>query len=600
MSKLELGNDMPAANKEAWLEAVDAALRGKSVDHLVSTDLAGFTRQPLYTQDTAPSHHSRQNASGLPGFAPFTRGARVVNNRFLPWHIAQRLTPGRKGSDNAAAITDLTGGVTALLVDFSDQLLGVDALDALLDGVMLDIAPLSIQPGPHGLAAAETILALRETRGLDPQVPGYLNLDPLSASLRYASAQDIDLARLVEITQGHDALCWMTASGATWHDMGASLVQELAWVLSSVTQYLRQFEAIGIDPAVALPKITITLATDGDFFASLSKIRAARLLFANLAAGLGVEAIPQIHVETSRRALSDVDPWVNILRATVSGMAAGIAGVDMMTIAACTATSDNDNELTRRIARNTQIILQEESHIGQVADAAGGSWYVESLTDQLSQQAWAIFQQIEAAGGLAASLEKGDIAAAVNQQRADFDRAIDNRSLPLVGVSEFPNLDEAALPMKASGPAEDEAQTGLGAYRFGARYEGLRRTAQKSKPKVFLACLGDMASYTPRLNFAANLYAVGGLHAVSGSGGFETDEIVAEFAKSTAKIAVICGSDEDYETHADALAKALREAGTVHLALAGKPRENDDMDDYCYAGGPAYALLAAIHQKLGL
>ena len=600
MSKLELGNDMPAANKEAWLEAVDAALRGKSVNHLVSTDLAGFTRQPLYTQDTAPSHHSRQNASGLPGFAPFTRGARVVNNRFLPWHIAQRLTPGRKGSDNAAAITDLTGGVTALLVDFSDQLLGVDALDALLDGVMLDIAPLSIQPGPHGLAAAETILALRETRGLDPQVPGYLNLDPLSASLRYASAQDIDLARLVEITQGHDALCWMTASGATWHDMGASLVQELAWVLSSVTQYLRQFEAIGIDPAVALPKITITLATDGDFFASLSKIRAARLLFANLAAGLGVEAIPQIHVETSRRALSDVDPWVNILRATVSGMAAGIAGVDMMTIAACTATSDNDNELTRRIARNTQIILQEESHIGQVADAAGGSWYVESLTDQLSQQAWAIFQQIEAAGGLAASLEKGDIAAAVNQQRADFDRAIDNRSLPLVGVSEFPNLDEAALPMKASGPAEDEAQTGLGAYRFGARYEGLRRAAQKSKPKVFLACLGDMASYTPRLNFAANLYAVGGLHAVSGSGGFETGEIVAEFAKSTAKIAVICGSDEDYETHADALAKALREAGTVHLALAGKPRENDDMDDYCYAGGPAYALLAAIHQKLGL
>ena len=600
MSKLELGNDMPAANKEAWLEAVDAALRGKSVDHLVSTDLAGFTRQPLYTQDTAPSHHSRQNASGLPGFAPFTRGARVVNNRFLPWHIAQRLTPGRKGSDNAAAITDLTGGVTALLVDFSDQLLGVDALDALLDGVMLDIAPLSIQPGPHGLAAAETILALRETRGLDPQVPGYLNLDPLSASLRYASAQDIDLARLVEITQGHDALCWMTASGATWHDMGASLVQELAWVISSVTQYLRQFEAIGIDPAVALPKITITLATDGDFFASLSKIRAARLLFANLAAGLGVEAIPQIHVETSRRALSDVDPWVNILRATVSGMAAGIAGVDMMTIAACTATSDNDNELTRRIARNTQIILQEESHIGQVADAAGGSWYVESLTDQLSQQAWAIFQQIEAAGGLAASLEKGDIAAAVNQQRADFDRAIDNRSLPLVGVSEFPNLDEAALPMKASGPAEDEAQTGLGAYRFGARYEGLRRAAQKSKPKVFLACLGDMASYTPRLNFAANLYAVGGLHAVSGSGGFETGEIVAEFAKSTAKIAVICGSDEDYETHADALAKALRKAGTVHLALAGKPRENDDMDDYCYAGGPAYALLAAIHQKLGL
>lgn len=603
MSKLELGNDMPAANKEAWLEAVDAALRGKSIDHLVSTDLGGFTRQPLYTQDTLPATHASPDASGLPGFAPFTRGARPVNNRFLPWHIAQRLTPGRKGSDNAAALTDLTGGVTALLLDFSHQLLGVDALHSLLDGVMLDIAPLSIQPGAHGLAAAQTIIALREKRDIEPQVPGYLNLDPLSASLRYSGAQDIDLAQLVDITKGHDALCWMTASGATWHDMGASLVQELAWVLASLTQYLRQFEAIGVEPAQALPKITITLATDGDFFASLAKIRAARLLFANLAQALGVQAAPQIHVETSRRALSDVDPWVNILRATVSGMAAGIAGVDMMTLAACTATSDHDNELTRRIARNTQVILQEESHIGQVADAAGGSWYVESLTDQLAQQAWATFQQIEAAGGLAASLEKGDIAAAVQQQRADFDRAIDDRSLPLVGVSEFPNLEEAALPMQSPHAPTDDAQNSsgnLGSYRFGTRYEDLRRAAQKSKPKVFMACLGDMASFTPRLNFAANLYAVGGLHAVAGSGGYEASAIVAEFAKSTAKIAVICGTDEDYDAHASELAQALRKAGTVHLALAGKPRENDDVDDYCYAGGPAYGLLNTVHHKLGL
>jgi methylmalonyl-CoA mutase len=591
MSTLELGTNMPAANREAWLEAVDAALRGKSLDSLISTDLGGFTRQPLYTQDAM----AQANAAGLPGFAPYTRGARAVNDKFLPWQIAQRLTPGRKGSDQKALMTDLNGGVSAIMLDFSQQLPTLAQLDALLNDVMLDIAPLSANLAAHGMQAAELIVSLREKRGLASEITGFLNLDPLSAHVRYGTARDIDMSRLVSIGQSHDGLRLMTASGATWHDLGASVVQELAWVAASITEYLRQFDAAGLTPEAALPKITINLATDGDFFASLAKIRAARLMFANIAANLGCETAPQIHVETSLRAMSDVDPWVNILRATVSGMAAGIAGVDMMTIAACTATSASDNELTRRIARNTQIILQEESHIGQVADAAGGSWYVESLTQDLAEQAWAVFQRLEADGGLAQALAKGEINQAIVAQRAAYDRAIDNRSLPLVGVSEFPNLDEAPLAA-----AVDASDGSLDGFRLAARYEALRRAAQASKPKAFMACIGSMASFTPRLNFAANLYAVGGVHAVAGAGGTDVEAIASEFSQSTAKIAVICGSDDDYETLAQPLAAALRKAGVLHLALAGKPRAIDEVEDYCFAGGPAYELLRNIHTKLGL
>ncbi len=590
MSTLELGNNMPAASQEAWLEAVDAALRGKSADSLVSTDLGGFTRQPLYTQNEA----ANTNSASLPGFAPYTRGARAVNDKFLPWHIAQRLTPGRKGSDQKAVMTDLNGGVSAIMLDFSQQLPTLAQLDSLLDGVMLDIAPLTANLAAHGMQAAELIVSLREKRNLSPDTIGFLNLDPLSAHIRYGATRDIDMARLVAIGQAHDGLRLMTASGATWHDLGASVVQELAWVAASITEYLRQFDAAGLAPAQALPKITISLATDGDFFASLAKIRAARLIFANIAANLACTTAPQIHVETSLRALSDVDPWVNILRATVSGMAAGIAGVDMMTIAPCTATSASDNELTRRIARNTNIILQEESHIGQVADAAGGSWYVESLTQDLAEQAWALFQRLESEGGLQQALEKGEINQAIIDQRAAFNKAIDNRDLPLVGVSEFPNLDEAPLP------AADKTDGAHEGFRLAARYEDLRRAAQASKPKVFMACIGTMASYTPRLNFAANLYAVGGLHAVAGTGGTDVDAIADAFSKSTAKIAVICGTDDDYETLAQPLAAALRKAGVIHLALAGKPRAIDEIEDYCFAGGPAYDLLRNIHTKLGL
>ena len=225
MSTLELGTNMPAASHEAWLDAVDAALRGKSLDSLVSTDLGGFTRQPLYTQEAMAD----DNVSGLPGFVPYTRGARAVNDKFLPWQIAQRLTPGRKGSDQKAVMTDLNGGVSAIMLDFSQQLPTLAQLDKLLNEVMLDIAPLSVNLAAHGMQAAELIISLREHRNLASDVVGFLNLDPLSAHVRYGAAIDLDMSRLIAISQAHQGLRLMTASGATWHDLGASVVQELAW-----------------------------------------------------------------------------------------------------------------------------------------------------------------------------------------------------------------------------------------------------------------------------------------------------------------------------------------------------------------------------------
>jgi methylmalonyl-CoA mutase len=351
---------------------------------------------------------------------------------------------------------------------------------------------------------------------------------------------------------------------------------------------LRALEATGMDAAEALSKITLTLAADVDFFATLAKIRAARVLFANIAAAVGApDTPPQIHAETSLRAFSDVDPWVNILRTTSAAMGAGIAGVDMLTVAPCTASSATDNALTRRIARNTQVILQEESHIGHVADAAGGSWYIENLTQQLAESAWAEFQKIEAAGGISSAGEM--IENALTEARAAFDADVDKRAMPLVGVSEFPNLDEAPLPAG-----------GDNGYRLSAAYEALRHAAQKAKSKVFLANIGEMASFTPRANFAANIYAAGGLHAVSGDGGTNAAVIAEAFKKSTAKIAVICASDDDYDAHAANVATALKAAGATHIALAGKPRDNDDIDGYCFAGCAALSFLKDIHKTLGL
>lgn len=592
MSDLQIGNAFDSASQADWLEAVEKALKGKSADTLVSNDLAGFSRQPLYNEANSST---AADESGLPGFAPFTRGAQAVNDKFLPWHIAQRAIIGRANADNAAILTDLAGGVSAITLDFTeapaDTPIDSAALETLLDGVMLDIAPLSLAPGKHGMAALQPVLALYDARGLAADTIGFLNADPLAAQTRYGESAAIDYAALANTATARPGLRLMTSSGAAYHAMGASVPQELGWALAGLTAYIRGLEAAGMDAATALSRITLTLAADVDFFATLAKIRAARLLFANIAEAIGAPDVrPQIHAETGLRAFSDVDPWVNILRATAAAMGAGIAGVDMMTVAPCTASSATDNTLTRRIARNTQIILQEESHIGKVSDAAGGSWYVEQLTRELAEAAWAEFQSIEAAGGLAAALEAGTIAAALKAQTEAYQTAVDKRAMPLVGVSEFPNIDEAPLDAAAN-------ETG---YRHAQGFEALRHAAQKAKPRVFMACIGEMADFTPRANFATNLYNAGGMSAILGDGGTDAAAIAEAFKTSNAKIAVICGSDEDYDAHADAVAAALRDAGVVHLALAGKARETDVIDDYCFAGCAALSYLQNIHAKLGL
>ena len=570
MTELKLGNEFGAPDESDWLQAVETALRGKSIDSLNSADMAGFDRQPLYTEANG---QTAADQAGLPGFAPFTRGAAALNNKFLPWHIAQRIIIGRKGADNASILTDLAGGVSALVLDFSEQSLDSNGLDDLLADVMLDIAPLSLASATADTARA--VLELLDKRSVG-DVPIFLNL----------SADDA--ASLADMAATRPSARLMTANGAAFHAQGAGVPQELGWMLAELTEGLRAFEAVGMDAKTALGKITLTVAADVDFFATLAKIRAVRVLFANIAEAVGApDTPPQVHAETSLRAFSDVDPWVNILRATSAAMGAGIAGVDMLTVAPCSATSASDNALTRRIARNTQVILQEESHIGHVADAAGGSWYIESLTRQLVESAWAEFQTIEAAGGLPASADI--INAALGEARATFDAAVDKRAMPLVGVSEFPNLDEAPL-----------ATGGNNGYRLSAAYERLRNAAQKAKPKVFLANIGEMASFTPRANFAANIYAAGGLHAISGDGGTDAHAISEAFKKSNAKIAVICASDKDYERHADAVAAALQTAGATHIALAGKPRDIDEIDGYCFAGCAALSFLQEIHQRLGL
>ncbi len=592
MAEISMGPGLPTHSEADWLSAVDKVLRGKSFDNLITSDIDGITRHPLYTD---ASHATNDATSGLPGIAPFIRGAQALSNKHLPWHIAQRVVVGRGAADNDHILTDLAGGVSALLLDCTEtNTIDASALDDLLDGVMLDIAPIALIPGSNETRAIDAFLDVLKRRY--PQtndIKAYLNHDPFATAL--ASQAPVEtgfIAPLCIHANAYPNVGLMTASGAAFHNQGAAPSDELGYMLAALAENLRLLERAGLAPPDALPRIPLTLSIDTDFFGTIAKIRSARNLFHILAKHVGGAKIaPVIHCETSQRAYSRLDPWVNILRATVSALAGGVAGADMICVSPCSATSESDNTLTRRIARNTQIILQEESHIAHVSDAAGGSWYVETLTQELSDKAWSLFQEIEAAGGLIEHMNSGAVHAQLDARCRTYENQVDTRTLPLVGVSEYPNLDEAPLA------APDVAQNG---YRYAEKFEALRDRAERVKPRVYLACLGDAAAFTPRANFAANIYATGGVHAISGSGGFDIDDIVRAFADSGAKIAVICGVDDDYDAHATQLSEALRAAGCVHIALAGQPRDIASIDDYCYAGGPAFAFVQHVLVKLGL
>ena len=594
-----LGPGFTPSTHDEWLVAVEQALKGADLESLKSEEPGGLKREPLYYQTT---DQADLDQTSLPGQAPFTRGTTATPDPYRPWHIAQRVQIGRKGSDNNSIINDLRGGVSALLIDLSNQAPDANTLAKLLDGVMLDIAPISLIPGANISASMETLDGVFKTQSIphESQV-GFLNADPIGTSIRADKPCDrSDLTKTITdvFNWGQDRpnMSLMTASSIAVHEAGASLELELAVILGSLVEMMRACESTNVDVQALIDKTTISLSANVDFFATIAKTRATRLLWSQLLEHCGLNPTPpKLHMETSESCFSNVDPWVNILRASISAMAAGIAGVDVLTVAPCTATSDGDNDLTRRIARNTQVIMQEESHIGKTIDPAGGSWFVEDATRKLAQQAWKAFQDIEAEGGLIIALQNGTIRCQIQSCNQTMQSRYAKRDSAMIGVTEFPNLDEAPLtprPTRGSGNYQET--------RPASAFEALRNSAEPTKPKVYLANIGSTSNFTARANFAANLYAIGGIHSVSGNGGEAVDAIISEFKKSGAKIACVCAAEKDYEIFAQPIVDALIDAGAIHVSLAGKAKDINGVEDYAFAGCDALAFAEKIHKTLGL
>lgn len=590
---LELAAEFPHASAAQWQELVRGVLArsGSSADQLTTTTYDGIQITPLYTAD------DQTGFTGLPGVAPFVRGARPEGNVSTGWDVRTRHTGSDAAELNRAILTDLENGVTSIWLAVAPE-----AFPAALDGVLLDLAPVVLDAGTE--AVADAFLALHERRGIpDSAVIGNLGFDPLGRAARTGTPADLStVAAAARYARRYPRLRTMVVDALPYHEAGGSDAQELGASIATALAYLRALTEAGLSIEVAARQLEFRYALSADQFAGIAKLRAARRLWARVGDVLGVATPQRQHAVTSSVMLTRRDPWVNMLRGTIACFAAGVGGADAITVAPFDAAVGADTGFSRRVARNTQSILLDESHVAGVIDPAGGSWYLESRTDELAKRGWDVFTELERGGGIAAELTSGTFAERLARTWDRRTANIATRTDPITGVSEFPNLTEKPLD-RAARPAPPTG--GLPIHRYAEDYEALRDRSDAilaktgARPAVFLATIGSVAAHTARSGFAGNLLQAGGIDTPSAGATRSNDEIIAAYQANGAKITCVCGTDRAYAEQAEPLAAALKAAGATRVLLAGaRNEEYPSVDEFLYRGCDALAVLHGVWDVL--
>ena len=602
--------DFPPATEEAWRGLVDAVLKGAPFARLESRTSDGLTIEPLYPRDVA--------ATALGRRAPWAA-----------WTVMQRVDHPDPAAANVQVLDDLQNGATGLVLVFAGSVsangFGLDpsaaTLTRALDGVDLTAVAIDLNLSPATRHVVRDFVALVKGRGIAAStVDLRASINPIggfAASGRGPRTWD-ELAPSFAAMVGELAAAgfrgpFAIADGRVIHNAGGSEAQELAFALASAVAYLRALEAHGMALTAARDAIYFRLSADADQFLTMAKFRAARKLWARIEQACGLTPKPvMIAAETAWRMMTKHDPYVNMLRTTIAVAAAGLGGADAITVLPHTAPLGLPDAFARRVARNTQLVLLEESNLARVGDPAAGSGALEALTQELCTAAWSAFREIESAGGVWAALENGLIQRHAAAVRAERERAVDRRTDILTGTNEYPNINEvlpAVLDVAPTAAPKDEAAViaaALPRIRLAEPFEQLRDASDKilaatgARPKVFLATLGKPADFNARANFAKNFFEAGGIEVVGSEDA--PSPLAAAFKASGAALACLCGSDKTYESDVASVAGVL--AGAQHLYLAGQPGKNETtyrnagVQTFIHAGCDALATLQAAYQIL--
>lgn len=575
----KLFTEFPPVPTEKWEEVITADLKGADYERkLVWKTGEGFNVRPYYR---AENLEGIKFLGSQAGEFPYVRGTHAHNR----WRVHQTVSVVCPKEANAEALKILNAGVDSLGFCIASADFSAADLDMLLKDICIPAVEITFC-GEKMANVAELVLAKVEKEGIAKEdVRIAFCIDPLVKGL--SSKGDFCspngekcIARIVELihkTKEYKHVRIVTVAGQTFGNSGSTIVEELAFTLSAGHDYLVRLTDAGLDVDAAARKLRFSFSVSSNYFMEIAKFRAARMLWANIVKGYGpaknCACKMQIHAETSRWNQTVYDPYVNMLRGTTEAMSATIAGVHSLEVMPFDASFENPTEFSKRIARNVELLLKNESHFDQVVDPAGGSYYVENLTQSIAAEAWKLFLEIEEKGGYTEAYKADLIVERIKASAAAKDKNIATRRQTLLGANQYPNFTEVAgKEITAESVTRKQAEGNvLVPYRGAMAFEEMRLQVDRSgkEPKAFMLTCGNLGMARARSQFSCNFFACAGIKVIDNTYFKSIEEGAKAALESKAQIVVVCASDDDYAEAAPKVKELL--GGKAILVVAGAP-----------------------------
>ena len=589
-NKNNLFKGFPPVPTEDWEAKIITDLKGADYDKkLVWKTIEGFNVKPYYRSENL---ETLEYLKQFPGEFPFLRGKKVDKN---DWYIRQDIPVDDARVANEKALEILQKGVTSLGFIIRKKVdIDSDFLEILLKGICLSAVEINFVCGKRINDLVPLFTAYVKKQGYDPaSIIGSFSMDPLGHLVRkgnpyYDNSQqiiDVEKKAIVAL-KPYPNLRAITIHGSYFSNAGGSIVQGLAFSLAMGAEYLTQLTDAGLSANEVAGKLKFNFGVSANYFMEIAKFRAARLLWSKIVESYDANCkeVMNIHAETSKWNMTVYDSYVNVLRSTTEAMSSSLGGVDSMTITPFNITYEKPTDFSERIARNTQIILQEESYFSNIVDPSAGSYYIESLTDSITTEAWKLFLDVQSKGGFTKAFKEGHIQKQINEVAQKRENAIATRREILLGTNQYPNINELCqleVNDQSFGCCcknEDNSELALRQFRGAQGFEELRRKTDKltNRPKVFMLTMGNLTMRKARAAFSCNFFACAGFEVVDNNGFKTSEEAVKATLEAKADIAVLCASDEDYATLAQEVYEKL--AGKAIFVIAGEPACKADLE----------------------
>lgn len=578
-----LFDQFPPVSTEEWKAKVEADLKGAPFDKkLVWRTNEGFNLQPMYRAEDIESLHTTDS---LPGEYPFIRGIKTDND----WLSRQEIIADTPEKANALALEVLAKGINSLGFKVKD---GAE-LPVILNGIDLAKIEINIKCCPKkALAVTKALAEFIKASGCADSFRGSVDFNPFKKALKHGQPFPGDIAQMgvemVEAAKDVPGLKVLAVDSVMLSDAGAYIFQELGYALAWGAEWLTLLTDKGVSAPVVASNIKFNMGVSSNYFMELAKFRAARMLWAQIVkqydGTTDNDCKQHVHATTSRFNQTIYDAHVNLLRSQTECMSAALAGVDSITVTPFDTPYKTPDAFSERIARNQQFLLKEESHLDKVVDPAGGSYYVETLTVSIANEAWKLFLSVEENGGFLACVNNGTIQAAIRETSAKRHTDVARRKEILLGTNQYPNINEtAASKIETDGCScgchhgEADPDAGLPTACAASDFEALRLATEASshRPKVFMLTIGNLAMRLARAQFSTNFFGCAGYEIIDNLGFDTVQEGVDAALAQNADVIVLCSSDDEYATLAPEAFKYLD--GRAEFVVAGAPACMEDL-----------------------